>query len=202
MVKYHQVEELNQGNQDEKFIGNANLRKCLVCVVSKDENFRGARIDWGSGIVGHVAATGRPLNISDAYSDPLFDPVYKFCFIAVYFTQASDKKTGFTTKSILTIPITDSDGIVVAVLQAVNRLSTLVVKQSCESSSSVDSLADRFYPEDVALLESMGVSAGTLLKKSKLFTHAGKSFFVLTLFLFLVASQRKTQGLMKLVKVF
>ena len=29
--------------------------------VSKDGNFKGAKIEWGSGIVGHVALTGRPL---------------------------------------------------------------------------------------------------------------------------------------------
>jgi GAF domain-containing protein len=48
------------------------LTRHLICVVSKDERFRGARIPWGSGIVGHVAATGKSVNIIDAYSDERF----------------------------------------------------------------------------------------------------------------------------------
>ena len=33
------------------------------------------RIPWGSGIVGHVAASGKPVNISDCYEDERFNPV-------------------------------------------------------------------------------------------------------------------------------
>eukprot|EP00455_Lapot_gusevi_P026189 TRINITY_DN2765_c0_g2_i2.p1 TRINITY_DN2765_c0_g2~~TRINITY_DN2765_c0_g2_i2.p1 ORF type:complete len:705 (+),score=207.60 TRINITY_DN2765_c0_g2_i2:54-2117(+) len=134
-------------------------QKELVCVVSKDENFKGVRIPWGSGIVGHVALTGRSLNIHDAYSDPRFD-------------SAADQKTGFVTKAILTVPVTDRDGSVLAVIQAVNRQGK----------------ADVFTSEDVTILESMAVSAGILLRKSQLLSQA-------------VAAQRKSAALMRLVRV-
>ena len=40
------------------------------------------RIPWGSGIVGHVAASGRPVNITDCYADERFNPVsHQFPFI-------------------------------------------------------------------------------------------------------------------------
>ena len=148
-------------------------KKCLVCVVTKDECFKGARIQWGAGIVGHVALTKKTMNISDAYEDNLFD-------------SSSDRATGFKTKSILTVPVTDIDGHVVAVMQAVNRIKKL--HSSRKLSSLNDVFVIPFSKEDVALLESMCGSAGTLLKKSKLLTQA-------------IISQRKSQGLMKLVRL-
>ena len=39
------------------------VKKELVCIVSKDESMRGMRVQWGAGIVGHVALTLKSLNI-------------------------------------------------------------------------------------------------------------------------------------------
>lgn len=44
------------------------------------------------GIAGHVASTGEGLNIEDAYEDNRFNPEI-------------DSKTGYTTKTILCMPI-------------------------------------------------------------------------------------------------
>ena len=66
------------------------------------------RIPLGSGIAGHVAQTGEVVRIDDAYADPRFNP-------------AVDKKTGFTTRSILCLPIQDSSGRIFAVAQLLNR---------------------------------------------------------------------------------
>jgi len=114
----------------------------LVCQVSKDPLFQGARMGYGHGIVGHVALTRRSLNIVDAYSDPRFN-------------QLSDLKTGFRTHAILTVPVTDRKGQAVAVIQAVNKRG-----------------GTSFSQEDVMLLESMAVNAGMLLQKTRLFDAA------------------------------
>ena len=46
------------------------------------------RIPWGSGIVGHVAASGRPVNITDCYADERFNPVsHQFPFIFFFFVK-------------------------------------------------------------------------------------------------------------------
>jgi GAF domain-containing protein len=66
------------------------------------------RIKWGDGIVGHVASTLRTLNIPDAYQDSRFN-------------KEVDRKTGFVTRAILTVPITDWEGKCVGVFQAVNK---------------------------------------------------------------------------------
>ena len=48
-------------------------------------------------ISGHVALTGKLLNIKDAYSNPLF-------------YRGVDEDTGFVTKNILCFPIKDDTG--------------------------------------------------------------------------------------------
>jgi adenylate cyclase len=66
------------------------------------------RMPLSSGIAGRVAVTGRPLNVVDAYADPLFNP-------------AVDVATGYRTRSMLTLPISDADGRVFAVMQLLNK---------------------------------------------------------------------------------
>ena len=62
----------------------------------------------GKGISGHVAKTGKSLNIKDAYSDPRFNPEV-------------DKKSGYRTRSILCVPVFDKVNQVIAVLQILNK---------------------------------------------------------------------------------
>lgn len=65
------------------------------------------RIPVTQGIVGHVATTGKMLNIKDAYSHPMF---YK----------GLDEKTGFRTRNILCFPIKDEED-VIGVAQLCNK---------------------------------------------------------------------------------
>ena len=67
------------------------------------------RIPLGSGIAGHVAQTGQPVRVDDAYSDSRFNPEV-------------DRQTGFRTRTILCLPIRDSLGHVFAVAQMLNRV--------------------------------------------------------------------------------
>ncbi|XP_024144050.1 cGMP-specific 3',5'-cyclic phosphodiesterase [Oryzias melastigma] len=66
------------------------------------------RLEWNKGIVGHVAATGQPLNIKNAYQDPRFN-------------AEVDLITGYKTQSILCLPIKNHRGEVVGVAQAINK---------------------------------------------------------------------------------
>ncbi|XP_062372980.1 cGMP-specific 3',5'-cyclic phosphodiesterase isoform X2 [Sardina pilchardus] len=66
------------------------------------------RLPWSKGIVGHVAATGEPLNIRDAYQDPRFN-------------AEVDQITGYKTQSILCMPIKNHRDEVVGVAQAINK---------------------------------------------------------------------------------
>ncbi|XP_026872624.2 cGMP-dependent 3',5'-cyclic phosphodiesterase isoform X2 [Electrophorus electricus] len=74
-------------------------------VVNDDEEFR---IPADQGIAGHVATTGKILNIKDAYSHPLF-------------YRGVDDSTGFRTRNILCFPIKDENGEVIGVAELVNK---------------------------------------------------------------------------------
>jgi len=80
----------------------------------------------GEGIVGTVAAEGTPILLDDPYSDPRFD-------------SAVDRRTGFRTRSLLTVPVRDREENLVAVLQLLNHHR------------------GHFAREDVEFLEELGV---------------------------------------------
>ncbi|XP_073673704.1 cGMP-dependent 3',5'-cyclic phosphodiesterase isoform X3 [Garra rufa] len=75
-------------------------------VVSDEE--KEFRIPADQGIAGHVATTGKILNIKDAYSHPLF-------------YRGVDDSTGFRTRNILCFPIKDENEEVIGVAELVNK---------------------------------------------------------------------------------
>ncbi|MEQ8247695.1 MAG: GAF domain-containing protein [Alphaproteobacteria bacterium] len=69
---------------------------------------REIRILNTSGIAGHVFTSGKGVIIQDAYSDERFN-------------RAIDQQTGFTTKSVLCVPIRTVKGEVIGVMQSLNK---------------------------------------------------------------------------------
>jgi signal transduction histidine kinase/putative methionine-R-sulfoxide reductase with GAF domain len=65
------------------------------------------RLDLGEGIAGWVAKTREIVNIPDAYADQRFQP-------------SVDRKTGYVTRSILSVPMQGTPGLV-GVLQVLNK---------------------------------------------------------------------------------
>jgi putative ABC transport system ATP-binding protein len=81
----------------------------LLLKVSENlEEMGEIRIPLGSGIAGAVAQSGNAIRIDDAYSDPRFN-------------RDVDRKTGFRTRSILSLPVKNLEGRVFAVAQLLNR---------------------------------------------------------------------------------
>jgi len=66
------------------------------------------RVKMGEGIAGHVAATGKVLNIQDAYKDSRFLQFY-------------DHMTGFRTDTVLTAPMRNPQGKIIGVVQLLNK---------------------------------------------------------------------------------
>ncbi|KAG9338612.1 hypothetical protein JZ751_025450 [Albula glossodonta] len=66
------------------------------------------QVPWGKGIIGYVAEHGETVNIPDAYQDRRF-------------SDEIDKLTGYKTKSLLCMPIRNSDGEIIGVAQAINK---------------------------------------------------------------------------------
>ena len=80
--------------------------KSLVCAVSLD--VKGLSVPADAGILGRCFSTGKIINLMDVSKDPLH---YK----------EVDLKSGFQTRSLLSVPINDGDGRTVGVVQALNK---------------------------------------------------------------------------------
>jgi phosphoserine phosphatase len=78
----------------------------LYTVVST--GVEGFRIPTSQGIVGECARTRAVINVPDAYEDPRFN-------------RAVDKRTGYRTKCILSVPLVGHDDELVGVLQLLNK---------------------------------------------------------------------------------
>ena len=72
------------------------------------ESAQEIRIPLGRGIAGTVARTGVPMNVPDAYQEPLFN-------------RDVDEATGYKTRNILCMPMKNGAGQVFAVMQILNK---------------------------------------------------------------------------------
>jgi adenylate cyclase len=82
----------------------------LYSRAAQGANQREIRILNTSGIAGHVFTSGEALIIHDAYADPRFN-------------RSIDEQTGFTTHSILCVPIKTVKGEIIGVAQSLNKKS-------------------------------------------------------------------------------
>lgn len=80
----------------------------LVSVAALLPELRELRVPVGQGIAGYVARTGRFVNIPYCESDARFWP-------------SVDRRTGYTTQSMLTGPLRDTSGALIGVLQFLNK---------------------------------------------------------------------------------
>ena len=80
----------------------------LVSRVAQGEDVRSIRLRIGHGIAGHVARTGKPLHVRDAYNDPRFSPEW-------------DMVSGYRTRSILAAPMKNHQGKTIGVVQVLNK---------------------------------------------------------------------------------
>ncbi len=82
--------------------------KQLLSKVSQGGAQVEIRLDVGEGLAGWVAATSEIVNIPDAYADQRFQP-------------SVDLKSGYRTRSILSVPMLGALGGLVGVLQVLNK---------------------------------------------------------------------------------
>src|SRR5919202_3079583 len=130
----------------------------LWSTVAKDdgEGSLEIRIPVGQGIAGEVASSKRVINIPfDFYTD---------CRSSA--AKESDKKTGYRTYSMLTLPLLNEKGEWIAVVQLVNKL-----KRDCRFGASLHERIDRhgFRREDEALFDEFSPLIRLILESSKSF---------------------------------
>ncbi|XP_063975881.1 dual 3',5'-cyclic-AMP and -GMP phosphodiesterase 11 isoform X3 [Diachasmimorpha longicaudata] len=79
-----------------------------------------SRFPMNVGITGYVATTGETVSIPNAYEDPRFD-------------QSVDEGTGFRHRTILCMPIKNSSGQIIGVIQLVNKFDDLLFTKNDEN---------------------------------------------------------------------
>jgi GAF domain-containing protein len=102
-------------SQEAKVLVNAD--RCSIFIVDKQDNILWTKhsdgigrivISLDSGIVGDSYQTQKPQIVNKPYEDSRF-------------LQNIDKKSGYTTKNIITIPIFDSKRDVIGIIQLLNK---------------------------------------------------------------------------------
>lgn len=104
--------------------------------VNLDE-LKNLKLKLGRGTAGYVATRGEPILIRDVRTSQYFYPLM-------------DEKTGFTTKSVLCVPLI-SKGRVLGVIEVLNKLK------------------DEFNEGDLQLLQSIGTSVSIALENARLY---------------------------------
>jgi class 3 adenylate cyclase/GAF domain-containing protein len=104
--------------------------------VNLDE-LKNLKLKLGRGTAGYVATRGEPVLIRDVRTSQYFYPLM-------------DEKTGFTTKSVLCVPLI-SKGRVLGVIEVLNKLK------------------DEFNEGDLQLLQSIGTSVSIALENARLY---------------------------------
>ncbi|HEX7844083.1 MAG TPA: GAF domain-containing protein, partial [Kofleriaceae bacterium] len=101
------VSELMEADRSTLFV-LTNDGSQLWARASQGYERVGIRLAIGEGIAGWVGQTHEVVNIPDAYADQRFQPAF-------------DLKSGYRTRSILTVPMMRTPGDLVGVLQVLNK---------------------------------------------------------------------------------
>jgi GAF domain-containing protein len=119
------------------------------------------RTPVGQGIAGEVADKREVVNIPyDFYENPRASTA-----------KEQDKKTGYRTYTLLTLPLLDEQGNLVAVVQLLNKLKT---SQASDAPLSERVDTDGFTPEDEKFFAEFARSIQLILKSSQLFYKAAQ----------------------------
>ena len=94
------------------------------------------RFDARLGVAGAVLISGKKMTVEDAYKSPLFYP-------------SIDSLTGFHTRNILSVPLTNFKGEIIGVFQVLNKK------------------AGRFSSEDEQFVEALGAQAAIALENAQ-----------------------------------
>lgn len=132
------VSELMNADRSTLYLLDENTGE-LWSKVMQGEGQPEIRLKVGEGLAGAVAATGRSINIADAYDDERFD-------------RGWDERSGYRTKSMLCVPMKNQHGRTIGVIQCLNKGD-----------------GESFSDEDEALLTALSSQAAVSIENSKLF---------------------------------
>lgn len=96
-------------------------RQSLTSMVAQLPELDKIQLSFGQGVAGSVAQTQKALNVPDVRFEPRFDPTF-------------DQRTGYETKSLLAVPISDSRGETIGVMQLLNAKGGVFAKADEEKA--------------------------------------------------------------------
>ncbi|MFH1092285.1 MAG: SpoIIE family protein phosphatase [Pseudomonadota bacterium] len=99
--------ETLQADRGTLYLVDEDKDELYSCVLL-DDKLDEIRVKIGQGISGHVAATGKPLNISHAYEDSRF-------------FKSIDQSTGYRSESMLCVPMYNPQKKIIGVVQLLNK---------------------------------------------------------------------------------
>jgi serine/threonine-protein kinase len=111
-------------------------RRELWSKVALGDGVGEIRVPLGSGIAGTVAVTGEIINLDDPYKSAQFNPDI-------------DRRTGFRTRSLLTLPMRSQQGRIVGVFQVLNKRG------------------GAFVQEDIEMLQMLALTAAVAVEKAR-----------------------------------
>lgn len=119
------------------------LRDGLLCShVRSGDEMTEILLQPGQGLAGRVLKTGKSLRIRDAYTDKRFE-------------RSWDAATGYRTQSVLAVPMLDSQGEAIGVLQMLNKLDPAGKRLT-------------FTPMDTELLQALAAQAAVAMTNAGL----------------------------------
>lgn len=129
---------------------NVVFRAWQNAITGGDVFFSRATVGQSS-LAGYVVRNGETLNLDDVYTIPE-DAPYRF-------DDSWDRKSGYRTQSVLTVPMTDKKGMALGALQLIN----------CLRDDPVERLPVSFDGQRVAITECIAGQAGVALENNQLY---------------------------------
>ncbi len=133
--------------------GRINFEIVMGLNAEKVKTFH---MEMGEGIVGRVCLHGNPIFVEDTRKDPRFSP-------------RIDRALGFTTRSLVCVPLLDGKNRVTGAIELINR----VIPPSCRRKAGGDRpstlpLEETFTEGDMKLLAAVGKFTGIATENATL----------------------------------
>src|SRR5574341_52883 len=119
-----------------------------------------------TSIAGHVALSGVPVNVPDAYHLPEGTP-YRI-------SRSFDARSGYRTRSVLVVPMRDHQNLVIGVVQLINKKKDPTAM--LQAASLVDEQVVSFSTVDRDLVESLASQAAVAFENADLIRRMRRLF--------------------------
>lgn len=112
-------------------------------------------------MAGFVAVSAKPLNIADAYEIPDSSPFH--------FNKSFDQKTGYRSKSMLTVPMKNQKNEIIGILQLINKKRRWEQPLNLSDETALIAQIASYDTEDENLVSSLASQAAVAIENTRLY---------------------------------